>query len=238
MGGKVLNARWNRWHTCSLCEQEYHGVVRCALGWACWKTYVGRPEADEARRLAMTQLGNGLSEARHYEDALTVEEAKLSMLRRSGAPEDVILATQGNLANTYENLGQRERALALRREVYTKRRVLMPEHRDTLLDTINLASSLIDDGHFAEARKLINETLPTARRVCGDTHDITLGLRYMFPRSIVLNPDATQEDLRGAKEELEKLLRTTRRIFGDSHPRVGLVKKLIGGANLRLSTEL
>ena len=28
----------------SLCEQEYHGVVRCALGWACWKTYLGRSE--------------------------------------------------------------------------------------------------------------------------------------------------------------------------------------------------
>ena len=32
---------WIRWSTCSLCEQEYHGVVACALGWACWKTYVG-----------------------------------------------------------------------------------------------------------------------------------------------------------------------------------------------------
>ena len=30
--------------TCSLCEQEYHGDVQCALGWACWKTYVGRSE--------------------------------------------------------------------------------------------------------------------------------------------------------------------------------------------------
>ena len=38
--------RWTRWFTCSLCEQDYHGVVRCALGWACWKTYVGRPETD------------------------------------------------------------------------------------------------------------------------------------------------------------------------------------------------
>ena len=37
-GPKVLNARWNRWSRCSLCEQEYHGVVTCALGWACWKT--------------------------------------------------------------------------------------------------------------------------------------------------------------------------------------------------------
>jgi hypothetical protein len=35
------NQRWDRWHKCSLCEQDYHGVVRCALGWACWKTYLG-----------------------------------------------------------------------------------------------------------------------------------------------------------------------------------------------------
>ena len=33
---------WQRWHKCGLCEQEYHGVVSCALGWASWKTYLGR----------------------------------------------------------------------------------------------------------------------------------------------------------------------------------------------------
>ena len=41
LGNKMLCEKWTRWHTCSLCEQEYHGVVRCALGWACWKTYLG-----------------------------------------------------------------------------------------------------------------------------------------------------------------------------------------------------
>ena len=46
---KVLNERWVRWYTCSLCEQKYHGVVACALGWACWKTYVGRPEDGQLR---------------------------------------------------------------------------------------------------------------------------------------------------------------------------------------------
>ena len=55
-------------------------------------------------------------------------------------------------------------------------------------------------------------------------------------RSIVLNPDATQEDLRGAKEELEGLLRTTRRVFGNSHPRVELVRNLLELANDRLSS--
>ena len=50
---KALTARWRRWHTCSMCEQDYHGVVAGALGWACWKTCLGRPEEDWARRSAI-----------------------------------------------------------------------------------------------------------------------------------------------------------------------------------------
>ena len=34
LDNKVQNARWARWSKCSLCEQEYHGVVSCA-GWLC-----------------------------------------------------------------------------------------------------------------------------------------------------------------------------------------------------------
>ena len=32
LGLNALNERSKRWYTCSLCEQAYHGVVRCALG--------------------------------------------------------------------------------------------------------------------------------------------------------------------------------------------------------------
>ena len=64
-----------------------------------------------------------------------------------------------------------------------------------------------------------------------------LGLRYMLPRSIVLDPGTTRKDLRGAKEELESILRTTRRIFGEAHPRVGLVRTLLEETNRQLSTE-
>ena len=48
--------------------------------------------------MAMSVLGNGLYHAGHYEDALVVNEAELSMLRRVGAPEESILAAQNNLA--------------------------------------------------------------------------------------------------------------------------------------------
>ena len=72
-------SQWRRWDTCSLCEQDYHGVVLCALEWACWRTYLGRPEEDFTRQAAVNVLGNGLYAAKHYEDALSVGEAELSM---------------------------------------------------------------------------------------------------------------------------------------------------------------
>merc|ERR1711938_382703 len=73
LGWDVKNPMWSRWESCSLCEQRYHGVVRGALGWACWKTYVGRPETDRVHGMAMNLLGLGLSEAGHEEDALSVK---------------------------------------------------------------------------------------------------------------------------------------------------------------------
>ena len=88
---KDFNTKWRRWDKCSMCEQWYHSGVACALGWACWKTYVGRPEADWPRRLAIEVLGNGLSAAAHYDDALPVREAELAMMLRYGAPEAEML---------------------------------------------------------------------------------------------------------------------------------------------------
>ena len=69
---KVKNQRWKRWYACSLCEQGYHGAVRCALGWACWKA-LGSAGGDEIRHCAMDRLGSGLYEVKLYEDALVRE---------------------------------------------------------------------------------------------------------------------------------------------------------------------
>ena len=67
LGDKVGHERFRRWQTCSLCKQDYHGVVHCALGWGCWKMYLGRPEGHTTRTAAMNLLGNGLSDADHDE---------------------------------------------------------------------------------------------------------------------------------------------------------------------------
>ena len=119
MDDKVFDEIWSRWDKCSLCEQAYHGVVACALGWAAWKTYLGRPEGNDARRGAMYTLGNGLFSADRFEEAVSVEEANVATLQRIGAAEEDILATQGNLATTYRLLGRYEQALQIERDVYS-----------------------------------------------------------------------------------------------------------------------
>ena len=57
----------------------------------------------------MNLLGTGLNDAARHEDALSVQEAALSMERCHGAPEESILSAQNNLAITYDALGGIER---------------------------------------------------------------------------------------------------------------------------------
>jgi len=39
----AMETRWRLWDTCRLCKHQYHGIVRCALGWrAGRRTWAGR----------------------------------------------------------------------------------------------------------------------------------------------------------------------------------------------------
>jgi tetratricopeptide (TPR) repeat protein len=213
------NASWSRWFTCSLCEQEYHGVVAYAFGWACWKTYVGRAETDMPRQLAMSMLGNGLHAAHHYEDALTVREAELSMLRRLGDPLRNILAAQTNLALTYRKLGQLEPALRMQREVYSGRLKLNgEENKRTLRAANNYAASLNDLKRYEEAKALLRRTMPVARRVLGEIDDLTLKIRKVYAKALCRDHGATLDGLREAVATLEDIDPIARRVLGSTHP--------------------
>jgi tetratricopeptide (TPR) repeat protein len=218
LGDVASASRWARWYECSLCEQRYHGVVKCALGWACWKTYVGRPETDEVRGNTMTQLGLGLQDAGHFVDALSVQEAQLSMLRRFGADEVAILAAQSNLALTYSKLGRLEQALCVRRDVYSTCSKLFGEHGHTLLAANNYGYALYSLQHFEGSKSLLRKTIPVARRVLGENSDLTLRIRWNYAQSLSKDPNATLDDLREAVTTLEDVGRTARRVLGGAHP--------------------
>ena len=215
----MLDERWTRWEKCSLCEQDYHGVVACALGWACWKTYAGRPETDEIRGMAMTQLGNGLCVAGRFEDALPVQEAELAMKRRVGVPEHNMLVTQSNLANSYEKLGRVEEALRMRQDVYSGRLELSgKEYEGTLRAANNYASTLVNLERFEEAKSVLRKTMPVARRVLGEGNELTLKMRKIYATALYEDDSSTPDDLREVVTTFKETARTARRVFGAVHP--------------------
>jgi len=231
----VAERTFDRWHTCRQCEQEYHGVVRCALGWACWKTYLGRPEADQLRGMAMHQLGKGLFEADHFEDALSVQEAELSTRRRLRDTEHNILCVQGNLAITYDMMGQLDRAQQMMRDVYCGSLKLFGEESEqTLVAANNYADSLLDLRRFEEAKSLLCKTIPVARSILRENHHLTLVLRNNYAWALYMDDDATLDDLHESVNTLEEVQGIARRVLGAEHPTIGLIEAHLRTARVAL----
>ena len=80
------------------------------------------------------------------------------------------------------------------------------------------AISLINLGRFEEAKALLRKTLPVARRILGESNDITLSMRPIYAMALYGDCRATLEDLREAVTTLEDTERIGRRVFGDTHP--------------------
>ena len=210
---------WRRWDSCGLCEQSYHGVVACALGWACWKTYLGRPEKDQVRGIAMSQLGLGLSDANHDEDALPVQEAELAMKRRIGAPESQMLLVQTCLANSHARLGRNEQAANMLRDVYSGHvRLNGEEHGMTLVAANNYANILLQMQGFEEAKAMLQKRVPVTRRVLGESNEITLKMRKLYAFALYADPSSTLDDYREAVATLEDVVPIARRALGAEHP--------------------
>ena len=161
----------------------------------------------------MNELGLGLHNAKHNEEALVVFEANLYLRRRLDASEARILTAQSNLALTYGRLGRHEEALRLKRDVYSGRLKLFgEENRETLIAANNYASSLNRLRRFEDVKSLMRKKIPVARRVLGESHILTLRMRWAHAHAIYAD-SGTLDDLREAVEAL----RTAVRIMGHGH---------------------
>ena len=82
----------------------------------------------------------------------------------------------------------------------------------------NLAMALAGQKRLAEARALLSETTPAARRVFGESHELTLKMRWNYATLLYIDRRATLDDLHKAVTTLEEMKRTARRVFGGQHP--------------------
>ena len=92
------------------------------------------------------------------------------------------------------------------------------EHRDTLMAALNYASSLNHLRRFEEAKALLRQKMPVARRALGEGRELTLRMRWEYARVLYRDDGATLDDLREAVSTLEDLERTARRVLGGAHP--------------------
>ena len=94
----------------------------------------------------------------------------------------------------------------------------------------NYATSLVTLERFEETKSLLRETMPVARRVLGEGHDLTLRMRWTYAGALYDDPGATLGDLREAVSTLEDMERTARRVLGGAHPLVVQIERHLRAA--------
>ena len=125
--------------------------------------------------------------------------------------------------------------MRLRQEVYSGRLKLNgEEHRKTLLAANNYASSLEDLKRFEDAKSLLRSTVPVARRVLGESHEITLKMRLIYARVLYNDTGATLDDLSEAVTMLGETERIARRVMGGAHPLAMLIERALRNARAAL----
>jgi hypothetical protein len=160
--------------------------------------------------------------------------AKLA-LHVLGVPEESILVAQSNLAITYEKLGRHEAVLRLRIDVHSGLLKLNGEENlKTLMAANNYAASLIKLERFEEAKSLLRKTTPVARRVRGESSEVTLNMRWNHAKALYCDPAATLDDLRDAVTTLEEIEPTVRRVFGGANPTTEAIERSLRNSRAEL----
>ena len=95
------------------------------------------------------------------------------------------------------------------------------DHENTLIAAMNYASSLEDSERFEEAKSVLREMIPVAQRVLGESHEVTLRMKWKYAAMLYNDTGATFHDLLEAVRRLEKLTLTAQRVLGRFHPIVG-----------------
>ena len=146
------------WGTCLICNENFVGAVKLALGWACWKTYLG-PEETETERGTIRSVSIGiLGEALQDTDpelALSVLRAQTTLYQKARPTnlKGLVLMNQGKEAFCYSKMGQYDQALRLRRVVHAGFLELYgPAHHQTISHGNQLLLSLADNNLYSEAK--------------------------------------------------------------------------------------
>src|SRR5215470_1585700 len=143
-----------------------------------------------------------------------LDKASNEIRTELSAEPEVQAKLMSTMGIVYKNLGVFPRGEELLTEALaTQRRLLGPEHPDTLTTMTQLAETALLQGHFADAEHSLRDALAGRQKVLGPQHPDTLRTRFML---------ATVVQRQGNLPEAEKLMRETldiqKRVLGPDHP--------------------
>ena len=99
----------------------------------------------------------------------------------------------------------------------------------------NYASSLSRLERYEEAKALFRKTMPVARRVLGESNELTLKMRWCYALALYRDSGATLDDLHEAVSTLEETERLWTRVFGAAHPETPRVQGALATAREELA---
>ena len=108
---------------------------------------------------------------------------------------------------------------------------------ETLKEANNYAWSLKELNRYGEVKTLTRNTLPVARRVFGESAQLTINMRWCYGLALCRDDGATLDDLREGVTTLEDVERTARRVFGGAHPTTSNVEKTLREARDALAVR-
>ena len=80
----------------------------------------------------------------------------------------------------------------------------------------------------------MRKTTPVARRVLGESNEVTLSMKANYAVTLYADPAAALDDLREAVAALEETVRTARRVLGGEHPTVSTIVQNLRHARAEL----
>ena len=108
-------------------------------------------------------------------------------------------------------------------------------HKDTIISALNLAGTLAELDHYAEANQILRESIPASKRLFGSDHNLTLNIRQSYARTLYLAGSASRTDLREAVAVMNDVVRRSRRVNGTHHPKTLENESALRGAKAALA---
>ncbi len=119
----------------------------------------------------------------------------------------------------------------MKRDVYSGvLKLYGKEHRETIREASSYAVTLGELQRFEEAKALIRKTVPVARRILGESDELTLKMRTIYALALYEDDSATLDDLQEAVTTLEDTERTARRVLGGAHPLTTAIERSLRNA--------